>query len=105
MARRKKHQFHCQKCNEECTIYKKGKGHRVLVCPRCGVLATNPISFRGLASAAASSIPIVGGVASYLVDNVGGKKITPSANAPHTDKIDSHLSAFEKALLLERLEH
>lgn len=22
-------------------IYKKGKNHRVLVCPRCGVLATN----------------------------------------------------------------
>lgn len=39
----KKHQFHCEKCNSECMIYKKGKNHRVLVCPECGVLATNGI--------------------------------------------------------------
>ncbi len=25
-----------------CEIYKKGKGHRVLVCPECGIIARNP---------------------------------------------------------------
>lgn len=38
-----KHQFHCEKCGNPCEIYKKGKNHRVLVCPTCGVLATNPL--------------------------------------------------------------
>lgn len=29
-------------------IYRKGKNHRVLVCPRCGVLATNGLLKTGL---------------------------------------------------------
>jgi len=45
MKRSKKRQFHCERCASPCEIYKKGKNHRVLVCPRCGVLATNPFSF------------------------------------------------------------
>lgn len=49
---KKKHPFLCEICNSECMIYKKGKSHRVLVCPRCGVLATNgklgKIAKRGL---------------------------------------------------------
>lgn len=100
----KKHQFHCQKCSAECVIYKKGKGHRVLVCPNCGVIATNPLNLRGLLSAGVSSIPFVGGLASYAVDNIGGKKaqtgVTPSVNIQKENK----LTAFEKALMLERLE-
>jgi len=36
-----KHSFYCEKCNSPCLIYRKGKNHRVLVCPQCGVLATN----------------------------------------------------------------
>jgi transposase len=36
-----KHTFYCDVCHSPCIIYKKGKKHRVLVCPRCGVLATN----------------------------------------------------------------
>ena len=98
-----KKQFHCQKCNSACTIYKKGKKHRVLVCPQCGVLATNPLSFKGALSAAASSIPIVGGLASYAVDNIGGK--SPKTSNLPTVPSHSHLTAFEKALLLEKLEH
>lgn len=43
MAKKRRHQFHCQRCASPCEIYKRGKGHRVLVCPECGVLATNPI--------------------------------------------------------------
>jgi len=41
MMKKNKHAFHCEHCNSECMIYKKGKSHRVLVCPHCGVLATN----------------------------------------------------------------
>jgi len=36
-----KNTFYCEKDGFACTIYKKGKNHRVLVCPKCGVLATN----------------------------------------------------------------
>lgn len=39
--KRKKHVFYCEKCDNPCLIYKKGKQHRVLVCPMCGILATN----------------------------------------------------------------
>lgn len=52
--RKQKHQFHCEKCNSGCTIYRKGKKHRVLVCPRCGVLATNPFSAGGALTGAAT---------------------------------------------------
>jgi len=66
---KKKRQFHCEKCGSACDIYKKGKAHRVLVCPQCGVLATNPISRRkvggaltGAATGATlgSVVPIIG---------------------------------------------
>ncbi len=40
---KRKHQFHCETCGSPCEIYKKGKKHRVLVCPKCGVIATNPL--------------------------------------------------------------
>jgi len=43
--------FFCERCKAGCLIYKKGKGHRVLVCPNCGVLATN-----GLLSLAGGAI-------------------------------------------------
>lgn len=41
--KKSKHTFHCVKCDNPCSIYKKGKNHRVLVCPTCGILATNPL--------------------------------------------------------------
>lgn len=52
MARHKvkKHQFHCEKCSSPCEIYKKGKAHRVLVCPNCGVIATNPLPLLAMAA-------------------------------------------------------
>jgi len=60
----KKHPFMCQKCNSECKIYSKGKKHRVFVCPQCGVLATNPFSFKrsleGAAVGAAAGAPFAG---------------------------------------------
>lgn len=41
--RMKKRHFHCEKCGSEIAIYRKGKKHRVMVCPGCGILASNPI--------------------------------------------------------------
>jgi len=57
---KRKRQFHCERCGAACEIYKKGKKHRVLVCPTCGVLATNPISgrARGALSGAATGATI-----------------------------------------------
>lgn len=48
----KKRQFHCEKCGNPCEIYKKGRKHRVLVCPKCGVIATNPLPLAAIAAAA-----------------------------------------------------
>lgn len=62
---KKKHVFHCAKCNSPTQIYKKGKGHRVLICPKCGILASNPLPL--LAMAASSLIPSV-------IDKFTGKK-------------------------------
>lgn len=56
MAKARKHQFHCEKCGAPCEIYRKGKKHRVLVCPSCGVLATNPLSFKTIAKRAARAV-------------------------------------------------
>ena len=56
----KKRQFHCEKCGNPCTIYKKGKKHRVLVCPECGVIATNPLPL--IAAAAPLALKAVKGV-------------------------------------------
>lgn len=57
---KRRRQFHCERCGAACEIYKKGKKHRVLVCPTCGVLATNPISgrARGALSGAATGATI-----------------------------------------------
>jgi len=56
MVKRKKHQIHCV-CGLPVEVYKKGKGHRVFICPNCGIIATNPLPLlAGLASAALPSI-------------------------------------------------
>jgi len=60
MVKRAKHNFHCEKCASECTIYKKGKNHRVLVCPKCGVLATNPFSLGKAIGGIAKTVPFLG---------------------------------------------
>jgi len=40
----KKHPFHCGVCNEEVMIYRKGKGHRVMICHNCDrIVAVNGI--------------------------------------------------------------
>lgn len=79
MAKKAKRQFHCQKCNSPCEIYKKGRKHRVFVCPSCGILATNPFSLKGALRGGVGSIPIAGGILeeSGLTDMVFGS--TPKA--------------------------
>lgn len=115
MARRKR-QFHCQKCGLPCEIYKKGKGHRVLVCPSCGVLATNPFAQRaggalsGAATGAAlgSVVPgvgtAVGAGAGALIGALssGGDDAAPSTTpvascAPRRSRTPA-LSWVDKAL-------
>jgi len=69
---RKKRQFHCQRCGLPCEIYRKGKGHRVLVCPSCGVLATNPIARRaGGALSGAATGAALGSVVPGIGTGIG----------------------------------
>ena len=69
---RKKHPFHCEKCNAECMIYKKGRAHRVFVCPNCGVLATNGKLNLGRAGSGATLGATIGSVVPGLGTAVGG---------------------------------
>ena len=81
MAKRKTHVFHCSHCDNACMIYKKGKAHRVLVCPKCGVLATNPFSLTGALKGVGKTIP----VASQVIGAIeGGFSNTPTiSKTPH----------------------
>jgi len=101
---RKKRQFHCGHCGSPCEIYKKGRRHRVLVCPHCGVIATNPISLRGVLGSVAGSIPLIGGVAQYAIENIGGRKTDSIKSTPSATPSISRLSTFQKAIALEALE-
>ena len=58
---KKRRVFHCENCKSPCEIYKKGKTHRVLVCPRCGILASNPLPLAALAASALPSLIEKGG--------------------------------------------
>lgn len=56
----KRKKFHCMNCNAELEIYKKGKGHRLLVCPNCGIVANNPGLLKKVARGFAKSVPVLG---------------------------------------------
>lgn len=45
----KKRVWYCGTCYSPCQTYKKGK-HRVIICPKCEVIASNPIplAFAGM---------------------------------------------------------
>jgi len=75
----RKHQFHCQKCGLGCEIYKKGKGHRVLVCPNCGILATNPFSIGKALLGAGKTIPGAGAILGALEGGFSGSS-TPTTS-------------------------
>ena len=77
---KRKRQFHCEKCGSPCEIYRKGKKHRVLICPECGVLATNPLPLLGLA---ASLIPkAVKGAVGFVKKMLSGgnSALSPSSS-------------------------
>ena len=74
---KKRRQFHCNECGAACEIYRKGKRHRVLICPNCGILATNPLPL--LAAAAPSLIKGAVGIGKKALGAVGlMKKSTPT---------------------------
>jgi DNA-directed RNA polymerase subunit RPC12/RpoP len=40
--KRKKKGWKCNRCGQSVNIYRKGKKHRIMHCPVCGVIAINP---------------------------------------------------------------
>jgi len=52
---RRKKVIHCGRCDSPATWYRKGKNHRVLLCGRCGVIASNPAPLAALAVPALSA--------------------------------------------------
>lgn len=102
MVKRKKHSFHCQKCGSECTIYKKGKAHRVLVCPECGVIATNPTVLGKVLKRAGKAV--IGEIpgASLVMEGLGlasdlTKKEKASSPTPRARRQDNIMYYIEKA--------
>jgi len=95
----KKHPFHCENCESECMIYKKGKSHRVLVCPNCGVLATNGKGIiKKVAKGALRGVPFVGDItAEFLTKD---KTSTPLVKSPtfKTQRRDNSLEKIKYAL-------
>lgn len=104
--RHKKHLFHCEKCGIECTIYKKGKHHRVLICPQCGILATNgkaqllaKVAKRGL-----KAIPLlgtaleIGGIAKDIYDETRPPKL--DGHEPHYHHV-RHPTLSEQIVMRE----
>ena len=106
MAKRKS--FCCQRCGLPCTIYKKGKGHRVLVCPTCGVLATNPISLDkgivGKVARTARTLPFGETVGTGLEELGIIKPMAGGVLPSPTPSAGGRLSQFERALALEAIE-
>lgn len=100
MAKRAKRQFHCERCGNPCEIYKKGKKHRVLVCPQCGVLATNPFSFgkslKGAFRGAVGSIPVVGGAIVGAGEGFEGKKQTATTPSLRLDRHPKNVYSAEE---------
>lgn len=105
---RKKRQFHCQKCGSGCTTYRKGRAHRVLVCPNCGVIATNPSVTGALGGASTGATigslfpgigTLVGAGVGALVGSIG------SDNKPDSPPLNyGKLTLFEKAAMLDAIE-
>lgn len=78
-----KNTFYCEKDGLPCTIYKKGKNHRVLVCPKCGVLATNGL-LKSALDIATDFVP-------------GGKVVKLAASALGINPLDEKEKAAPRA--------
>ncbi len=89
----KKHPFRCGVCNSEVLIYRKGKGHRVMICHECDrILAVNgilkPLAKRTL-RAVAGEIPgaslIMEGAG--LVSDLKRNRVNKTEKAPTSGRI------------------
>ncbi len=88
MAKKRKHQFYCESCRMPCEIYKKGKGHRVLVCPECGIIARNPGFLGKIARGALKSIPGGDIVSEFIPSGKDKTSSTPKSQKIVTDSLD-----------------
>ena len=86
-----KNTFYCDNCDSPCMIYRKGSRHRVLVCPKCGVLATNGKAGKTLLKRGAKAVlgEIPG--ASFIMEGVGAvsdikKGMKTSKSPPLSEK-------------------
>lgn len=94
MARHKRKQFHCQTCGNPLEIYRKGKSHRVLVCPSCGIVATNPLPL--LAMALPSLLKAGKNILGTKSDTSGEVKTQIASKKPFSASSDAFY--IEKAL-------
>ena len=91
IMKKKKRQIYCS-CGNPVTIYKKGKKHRVFVCPQCGIIANNPLPLAAIAAAAAPSL-IEG-----AINLIGSKK------SPKTRLSDGEASILPKTIKYDNLD-
>jgi len=76
MAKKHKKGVFCGKCDHECTWYKRGK-KRVLVCPKCGIIAHNPVPWATIGKVAGSFVPggsIIGEIAGSSLEGLSAGK-------------------------------
>jgi len=100
MAKRKR-QFHCEACGQPCEIYRKGKKHRVLVCPACGVIATNPLPLMAAAAAGRAALKVGKKVIGHGAGKEKASEGTPGRQVIVHDDADKYNQA-DKILLALR---
>lgn len=107
---RKKKVLHCV-CGMPTQTYKKGKGHRIILCPSCGVIATNPIP---LALAAASlAAPVAKKLAVAGLKRLGRTAVEkvvsssesgiPQEGAPSSSKVFHVTDSRDRPNMRERI--
>lgn len=88
MAKGKKH-IYCQKCGNISNWYRKGKRYKVLVCPKCGIIAHNPIPWSTIGSVVGSVIPggsLVGGLVGSAIEGITEQKDKPAKQTVPREK-------------------
>lgn len=116
MGKRRKHVWHCGKCDALLLVSRKQKGTKYLYCPQCRSLKSyyNFDILGALGSVAKSvvrSIPVVGGLASGLIDVAEGSMTTsPSApvvsgvpSAAHPQRVIVHQTSTQKLKDIDEL--
>ena len=79
----KRRKFHCHICEAPCEVYRKGKTHRILICPNHGILASNPLPLMavGLAGKALKGIGRATGIVKPSQD-----KVSPTQRIIHVER-------------------